>query len=224
MVMHQNGTWKRKKPKPGVKSQNPDQFRNKAVRLDPHVCMYTYMLFNLTIWTQLDQIFNVCNLKLESPYVQGQTMRQFQFHTRITSLEGPLQTGPAYRDPTSICFFLGRDMVLPHFIIHYCLCLWTYQWTRLLRAAAFPMLRNCPPSNRVIKFQSRSANVIYSWTDIFTSFIFLCIIPLGSSLGPLHCIINSCCDFTVQHCYYIYGITSIMMPKMRHLLSFWIYI
>jgi hypothetical protein len=52
-------------------------------------------------------------------------------------------------------------------------------------------------------------------------FYFLCIIPLGSSLGPLHCIINSCCDFTVQHCYYIYGITSIMMLKMGHLLSFW---
>jgi hypothetical protein len=112
-------------------------------------------------------------------------------------------------------------MVLPHFIIHYCLCLWKYQWTRLLRAAAFPMLRNCPPSNRVIKFESCSANVIYSWTDTFTSFIFLCIIPLGSSLGPLHCIINSCWDFTVQHCYYIYGITSIMMLKMWHLLSFW---
>lgn len=153
---------------------------------------------------------------------QGQTMRQFQFHTRIISLKGPLQTGPAYRDPTSICFFLGRDTVLPHFIIHYCLCLWTYQWTRLLRAAAFPMLRNCPPSNRVIKFESCSANVIYPWTDIFTSFIFLCIIPLWSSLGPLHCIINSSCDFTVQHCYYIYGITSIMMPKMWHLMSFWI--
>jgi hypothetical protein len=24
------------------KSQNPDQFRNKAVRLDPHVCMYIH--------------------------------------------------------------------------------------------------------------------------------------------------------------------------------------
>jgi hypothetical protein len=33
---------KGKKESQGVKSENLDQFRNKAVRLDPHVCMYIH--------------------------------------------------------------------------------------------------------------------------------------------------------------------------------------